>query len=516
MRAALWSVFTAIILVALYLRVFQIDTRPPHSDEAVNFLFVQTVNRLGYYPYSHENYHGPLFFYFITGLVNLLGDSLLGLRACSILAGTLTVAALLAFARTQGWVFVILAALLCTFSPSLVFFSRYAIHEMLLVLATLVFAAALVDWAKSHRPAAIYAAALALAVQVTTKETFGISVFTVGLAFVTLGNWKEHWKAARLQMPHVMVAFLLFMVFVVGVFTGAFRWADGLREMFLAIPQWIGRSKSDVGHVKPFIYYLKNVLWQTEPALPATAVIAGLVLALAPFIRLLRGGEEGLSYEQFRPTVFFFVWFVSAFLVYSFVPYKTVWLIINVTLPGLLLLATLLSALVRSRVLLFRLGGLAAAAIVLALEIRSTLHFNFVELPLPGAHVALADSVPYGPANPFSYVHTAKGTLDLVADVFAYWKKKPDAKVLIGINGYFPLPYYFRNQPQLCAYTTVDDIDKAAHEYDIMVLDYYKDNWSNPDWSQRYYRLSDYAESYTYFRKLPEAAPAADGGSGSR
>ncbi len=86
-----------IIIIATLFRCWMIDTRPLHSDEGVNFLFVQTTNREGYYPYSHVNYHGPLFFYLITWAVNLIGESEFGLRFIAILFGILTTAMMCAF-----------------------------------------------------------------------------------------------------------------------------------------------------------------------------------------------------------------------------------------------------------------------------------------------------------------------------------------------------------------------------------------------------------------------------------
>ncbi|MFN8389649.1 MAG: TIGR03663 family protein [Bdellovibrionota bacterium] len=582
-----WIVFTGLIVASLQLRTFQIDTRPPHSDESVNFLFVETTNRMGYYPYSHENYHGPLFFYIITGLVNLLGDSLLGLRAGSIICGTLTVVALLLFVELEGWSFVLISALMIAISPSMVFFSRYAIHEPLLVLSSLLFAASLYRWTVSHRVREIYLAALAVAIMITTKETFAIIFFSVGLAILavtvrkedlreipklpSLARWlsvigsillgaaaagrtypspqtaaaigmhqnlvaalmvlavtlscvavsamiysayRSQFPFLRAQLTHVSFAFAAVLVAVMGTFSAGFRWFDGLGEMARAIPQWVGRSSSDTGHVKVFQYYLNSVLWVTEPSLVLGLCGVVLLVLLSAILSFVRGdGFRPLVGpalgKQGRALIFSGVWLLSAFLVYSAIPYKTVWLIINLSLPALLFVSAAISALIRSPLFDARLAGLGFLLWATYSQFQSMLHYNFVELPLPGTKVALAESVPYGPMNPFSYVHTSPGTLDVVQEVFDYWKVKPKARVLIGIEGYFPLPYYFRKHASQCAYMKITDIDKASQEYDIMILDYYKQNWDHAGWTKRYHRLSDYAESYTYFRTLTpeEAAP---------
>ena len=132
----------------------------------------------------------------------------------------------------------------------------------------------------------------------------------------------------------------------------------------------------------------------------------------------------------------------------------------------------------------------------------NALKFNFAELPLPGTDILLSKSIPYGPGNPFSYVHTAPGTLSVVNDLQAYLEKKPNAKILVGIEGYFPIPYYLRHFQKRIAYTTNFNLEDALSRYDVLVLDYYRHNLLRPEFDKKYYRLSDYKESFTYFRKI--------------
>ncbi|NLF25980.1 MAG: hypothetical protein GX589_10040, partial [Deltaproteobacteria bacterium] len=120
-RTGFWLCFALILVVALLLRVWQIDLRPLHSDEGVNFHFIQQIFDNGYYPYSHENYHGPSFFYFSALCVSVLGWSDLGLRFSAVLAGVALLLILLPLKRTEGSPFVLIAALLCAFSSSLTF-----------------------------------------------------------------------------------------------------------------------------------------------------------------------------------------------------------------------------------------------------------------------------------------------------------------------------------------------------------------------------------------------------------
>ena len=494
----------AIVAVAAYLRIYDIDVRPPHSDESVNFLFTETTTRDGFYPYSHENYHGPLFFYIITAIVNHFGDSLLALRACSIACGVLLVVSVFAYANLLNRRFALLAGLFTALSPSLIFFSRYAIHESLLLLGENLLALAALWWWQKKDPRAWYGIAFSLFILISTKESFPIAIVSIGIGLLALGNWRDHWQTLKQQTKPIFLSYLLLVTLVCFVFSAGFRWIDGIVEMFGAIPQWVGRGSTEYGHFKPFLYYLQNVIWRTEPQL-LLAFAAAVVFAAA---RLLVS-----EIRQEKPTapqigegevpIYFAVWTVMATLIYGIIRYKTVWLVVNITFPAVLFMACVLAALTLHASKVLNAAGILSIVLVLFANWTMTLKYNFLTSPIP-PHAALTNTYPYGPENPFSYVHTAPGMLKLVDDVQEYWKRKPGAKVLIGLDGYFPLPYYFRHQASLCAYQPPESIDKAAEQYDIMILDAYKHKWSNPNFDQHYYRMSDYNESLTYFKKLPQ------------
>ena len=468
----------------------------------MNFLFVETTNREGYYPYSHENYHGPLFFYLTTWIVNTFGDSLIGLRGASILSGVLTIILLTAFVPLEGWVFTLVAALFIALSPSAIFLSRYAIHEPLFALETLALAISCFYWCRRQRPIYVYFAATAAAALVATKETFPIPVLSVILGTVVVLGPRSLLSAARSQVQHFGAAYLLGLVCTLFVFTGGFRWPGGVREMFLALPQWFSRSHSDVGHFKPPLYFLTDIVAVAEPqllALFAAALILPVLKKLIGFVR----EESGRSFfgRHAQLAALLTVWSLFTLLIYSAISYKTAWLIVNLTIPMTLLAALALTALIESATLAVRTTGLIFVGVFVLLAWNKSLKYNYSHSPIFGPKVALAESIPYGANNPFSYVHTSPGMVELAKKVDEYWKNKPDAKVLIGVEGYFPLPYYFRNHSSNCAYTIPPNIDEAAKNYDIMILDFYKHKWSSPEWDQQYYRLSDYAESYSYFRR---------------
>src|SRR5258705_2083524 len=65
----------AILCVAAFLRLYNLNLVPLHHDEGVNGNFLVRLVREGAYQYDPENYHGPTLYYFaalIPWLVRLL------------------------------------------------------------------------------------------------------------------------------------------------------------------------------------------------------------------------------------------------------------------------------------------------------------------------------------------------------------------------------------------------------------------------------------------------------------
>lgn len=505
--------FVAVVVSTLWLRVHDIANRPLHNDEGVNYFFIEQLRDLGYYPYSHENYHGPSYFY-LTGLVTaLLGDAELGLRGSAILVGTLTVPLLLLL-LPFGRAFVLLSAVLFALSPSLTFYARYAIHETLFLFAGLGGGISLFRWLREERALWLYLGALFLGVFIATKETFIITLFSLGLATLSLGDWRAKAALVRAQWQHVCWAILLAVIVTFAFFTGLFRWMVGLREMLLAVPQWIGRGHGDTGHFKPFWYY-GNMFLQAEPVVLLAVLLPGVALLIqqfssagrravvppvgpAPRKNLKKRSVESASVESTATTVspkrsssdllfirYLSVWAVTSFVVYSAVQYKTPWLIINLTAP-LLLCSAWWSVRLSSASRPWRLAFVGVGVFACVLQGAKMAEYVF--------------RMPYGNGNPFSYVHTTAGMVELMSDIERYWEKHPGAMVLIGVNGYWPLPYYVRNHKQLVHYVSSDDVHAYKDRYDILVMDRSVD-WQDGGWARKYYRLSDVQESHTFFRR---------------
>lgn len=487
-----------ILAFALALRVYDISARPFHSDEGVNFGFLDDITATGHYPYSHANYHGPLFFYLAYAFHALFGDSELSLRSTSIFASVLSLLALLPLASVLSKRFVIIAWLLFTISASHVFHSRYFIHEMLLLAGTGCAAVGVFCWLARNRVASLYYIAVGLIIVVTTKETWIISAAAVGVAALTISQPRGDFNKLLSQRSAVVLALLATYIVSLAVYSACFTWFGGIVQAGLAIPQWLGRGVGDKGHFKPFLYYLRTVIAQTEPWL-LLAPICAVGFELRRAVSL---GWKGLQTPESitdRALRFFLVWSLLATIVYSAVPYKTPWLVINLTYPLTLLFALLLDKLWG---VIPPLGALALAGISVV-SLGSTAIYNYSKLPIALAADSPIRPHPYGRENPYSYVHTSQGMRDFIADLQRYWSKVPNARVLIGVNAYWPIPYYLNDNRKQLAYLSTTDLSAWSAAYDVLVAER-SVIWFDTAYVMKEYRFSDVEEARVFFLR-PEA-----------
>src|SRR5437762_14275178 len=123
-----------ILGLAVLLRFFWLGIKPPHFDEGINGWFVDQLVKNGYYKYDPTNYHGPLHFYVLLLSESLFGRNVWALRLPVVLVSIGCVWFTLKFEAFVGRTVSRIAALAMAVSPGFVFYGRYSIHEVWLVL----------------------------------------------------------------------------------------------------------------------------------------------------------------------------------------------------------------------------------------------------------------------------------------------------------------------------------------------------------------------------------------------
>ncbi|MNJ98403.1 hypothetical protein D3C87_161690 [compost metagenome] len=317
----------AIFLVAFVTRFYGLELKPIHFDESINGWFVMQMKLNGFYKYDPNNYHGPLYFYLLQLLEFFWGTSLRVLRTLPTIFSIATVMLFLwGWARTTAWNLWVLFFILV--SPAFLFFGRSGIHEMPFVFFQICFALGVMRWLGTQKDARALALILVgLFGVVTLKETFAILLVASAVGFLSLGfselkkifdsqSVREAWNR-RLTIWSILLLLLFF-----GLFSGFGRNPQGIADFVNAFLPWMKTGAHGHGHEKEFLYWVKTMA-EAEPL-----ALAGVVLAFWGVLT----SDRSLRWISVVGLV--------QLLIYSLIPYKTVWCILSLVWPFYFVLAS--------------------------------------------------------------------------------------------------------------------------------------------------------------------------------
>src|ERR1041385_8510390 len=129
---------------AAVLRCARLNERPMHNDEAVNAVKFGQLWEHGLYKYDPNEHHGPALPYATLAVARLTSTpdfvhlSEIKLRLITVAFGLGLILLVPLVADGLGRKAAIWAAIFTAVSPAFVFYSRYYIHEILLVFFTFV------------------------------------------------------------------------------------------------------------------------------------------------------------------------------------------------------------------------------------------------------------------------------------------------------------------------------------------------------------------------------------------
>ncbi len=411
---ALWLLLA---VAAVVTRFYDLGNKPIHFDESINGWFVMQMQNLGYYKYDPSNYHGPLYFYLLQAAEVLWGRSLEVLRVVpsvfSVLSVMIFTFGVLRSRPMQKWLsfFILL-------SPAFLFFGRSGIHEMPFVFFQIVFALGVLRWWEQNDSKALGLMMVGLFGMTTLKETFVITLFCWGVALIAAGPsvWrtvlsKEKFRQAWNMRLTFLFLFLLFLFAV--VFTGYFRHMAGLVDFVRAFLPWMNTGVQGHGHEKPFWYWLQ-VLWQAEPL-----VLLGVVVACAGVV------------SKNTPLRVMSVFSLAQLLIYSVIPYKTVWCVLTLVWGFYFVLALTLAEITAARA---RLALWACVGILTGLGLNSA-YASVYRKPLQLEH-------------PYIYVNSTYELQKLQDVLLTAAKNNPEILreyVQIGMKEQWPWPWILRS-----------------------------------------------------------------------
>lgn len=436
--------------VALGLRCPHLGIRPMHNDEAVNAIKFGRLWEQGSYKYDPHEFHGPTLEYssVLFGRLTAAPDfnrfSEIRLRAVTVVFGLGLILLLPLLRDALGSKALLWGALLAAVSPAFVFYSRYYIHEMLLVFFTFLAVAASWRYWRSRKIGWALLAGLALGLMHATKETFVICLAAIVLALACNQVWnrvfdasKEPTKAAPLNYFHATATIAVWLGVALIFFSSFFSNAQGIVDSFRTYGSWFHRASGESPHIYPWNFYFQRLLFFHPRGGPAWS--EGLIAVLASVGAVAGFARRGLSEANASFVRFLALYTFILAAMYSVISYKTPWCLLGFW-HGAILLA-----------------GVGAAVLVTAakyqwarLGMRCALGLGLIQLGAQAWQASASEQLCASPRNPYVFAQTLPNILQLVAKVEAITASQSSGrhtliKVLAPENDFWPLPWYLRS-----------------------------------------------------------------------
>ena len=409
-----WTPWLILAFGAL-LRLLFLGIKPPHFDEGINGWFVDQIVKNGFYNYDPTNYHGPLHFYILLLSQTLFGRNVWALRLPVVCASIAAIYVTLKYEPFLGRTVSRIAAFAMAVSPGFVFYGRYSIHDVWLVLFSQLFVLGLFGLWKLGTNNYLWCVGMGLTGMILTKETYIIHLGCAALALPVLwiSNLISPLTDAK-RAPQTWTYVDLCVVLAAGIFlivffySGTFFNWPGLRGLYETFATWFQTGKNGNGHEKPWYYWLKVIARYEIP------VLGGL--ALCVFCQMFK--NFAVRYLA--------IYGVGTLLAYSIVHYKTPWCIISIIWPFLFLFgaATLIIP-IRGRLVSYVIGGCMLAA-----SLGSTIWLNYFH--------CTTDTEPY------VYVQTYNDIYKLSRPLLRVAKNNPVNYHLVGHiirTSCYPIPW---------------------------------------------------------------------------
>ena len=427
--------FWVILGLAAFLRIFLLDIKPPHFDEGINGWFVDQMVKNGFYQYDPTNYHGPLHFYILFLSQTLFGRNLWALRMPVVLVSIASVWLALRYDRVLPKRVARLAALAMAVSPGFIFYGRYSIHEVWLLLFSMMFMFGIIGLWQKGTVNYLWYVGVGIAGMILTKETYiihiGCAIIALPMAyFSNLFSPMDNPEPAVQQWRWIdlFVVSSAAIAAIVFFYSGTFLHWSGVKGLYQTYHAWFETGKNGNGHEKPFYYWLILIARYEWP------VCAGLLLS--GLCLLFR--DISLRYLAITGT--------GVFIAYSIVHYKTPWCIISIVWPFLFVFGAWLMIIPAQRLLLpaFITGILLASSLISAITLNYYRCSTFTDLNWDSDKSVLSNLNSFFAAEPYVYVQTYNDIYKLTVPVLGLAHRNPIAYQLTGHiirTSPYPLPW---------------------------------------------------------------------------
>ena len=444
------------VFLGAYYRVPVLSKRPMHTDEAILATKSAEFWTTGEFDYDPTDYHGPGLHYatkFIGTLAGWGGPETWSdtqVRVIAVVCGMLVILLTLLASDALGRFGTVVAMLLTAVSPMMVYYSRYYIMEILLVLLVAISLVSLWRYTQSGKRGWLVLAGCAFGLQHATKETFVINLGAIVCGWiaarVVVGGFEKRSTGLSLGSPrntrpnHPLFWVLIPAILVsVAAFSGGFHNWDAVKESVTTYANYLQRSEGS-GHEKPWYYYIGLIFYHKDTILWTEALIGGLGI-----VGLVHGffGRHSNTSRQ-AAVVFLGIYTLAQFTVYSILAYKTPWSILSAQ-HGLIVLAGAGAGALWNAFT----GGIARMILRVLIGL-GVYH-------LCSQSMLVIDRYRADSRNPYVYEHTSTHLMELVHRVrkFAAMEGSDFSAQVINADAGWPLPWYWRNIPNIGYHTTM-------------------------------------------------------------
>jgi len=322
-------VAVVITAVSLVVHVWRLGLRPLAHDEAIDAWYSWQAGRGDVMRYDPV-YHGPLRFYLEGIVLHLFGTGAGWARLVAALAGVASTAIIASARATLGRVGAPAAALVFTFSPTVLTVTRTGREDSLTALVSLGLLLVVAFLLTKPKPWHVVTGGVLLACSWAIKETTFLFGFVACWFFVAAGvvAWRAPegrcraavQRLAALGRPPWVWSLTAFLVVFMLVFTSFFRYPGGIESGFVdGIQYWW--SQHDVGRGGQRWFFYLTIYGAYEWLLVGLATV-GLIVVIR------RRSPVGL-------------WFATMWLgqvvIYAWAGEKFAWLALHPLVPAVLL-----------------------------------------------------------------------------------------------------------------------------------------------------------------------------------
>jgi uncharacterized protein (TIGR03663 family) len=147
-HSGLYLVFILIIFLALILRLYHLDERVFHQDEAAVGYGTYKLFNDSVYSYNPA-FHGPFMYYITSEMYRLLGDTIFASRLLPAILGGSMIILLIPLRRYLGNLGMLIAAFFLALSPSFLYYSRFYREDIFISFFTLLALVCAVKYAEA-------------------------------------------------------------------------------------------------------------------------------------------------------------------------------------------------------------------------------------------------------------------------------------------------------------------------------------------------------------------------------